>query len=115
MSHSRKLTEVLQEYIRKKQRLKWNTVDSYCRAWGKLIKARGDIMVSDFGHNDAEDFEEYLFGEGLAPGAVKANINMVKCIMNCSWWRGHRHGDPFSGLKLPRSVRILWNFLAMAE
>lgn len=102
MSHSRKLTEVLQEYLRKKQRLKWNTRDSYSRAWNKLIKAKGDIMVSDFGHNDAEDFEEYLFEQGLKPGAVKSNIKMVKCIINWSWRRGYRKGDPFSGLKLPK-------------
>jgi len=102
MSHSRKLTEVLQEYLRKKQRLKWNTVDSYSRAWNKLISAKGDMMVSDFDYNDAEDFEEYLFDEGLVPGAVKSNIKMVKVVMRWAWRRRYRQGDPFCGLSLPK-------------
>lgn len=124
MSHSRKLTEVLQEYLRKNHRLKWNTMDSYSRAWNKLIKAKSDMIVSDFNQNDAEDFEEYLFGEGLAPGAVKSNIKMVKCIMNWAWRRGYREGDPFSVLKLPKvpqkEIRVytdaeLYGMLAVAN
>jgi len=102
MSHTRKLTEVFLEYRQKNQKLKWNTLDSYSRAWNKLIEAKGDIMVSDFGYNDAEDFQSYLFEQGLRAGAVKSNVKMVKCIMNWSWRRGYREGDPFNGLRLPK-------------
>ena len=96
----RKLTEVLEEYRQKKKRLRWNTIDSYSRAWNKLIDFTGDIMVSDF--DNAEDFEAYLFEQALAAGAVKSNMKMVKVIMRWAWQKDYRQGDPFSGLRLPR-------------
>jgi len=100
---SRKLlTEVIEEYLRKKQRLKWLTLDFSKRAWGKLIEAKGDMIITDFTHNDAEDFEEHLFCSGLSPVSVRSNIKMVKCVMNWAWQRGYRQGDPFCGLRLPR-------------
>lgn len=62
------LSEVFEEYLIKNQRLKWNTVDGRTRAWGKLIRAKRDMLISDFCYDDAEDFQEYLFNEGLVPG-----------------------------------------------
>jgi integrase len=103
MCQQRKLlTEVFEEYLRKNQRLKWATRDSAARAWNKLIKAVGDMEISGFNHNEAEDFQEYLFNEGLAPGAVRSNMKMVRPVMNWAKRRGYRQGDPFEGLRLPR-------------
>ena len=96
------LSEVFEEYLRKNQRLRWNTVDGRTRAWGKLIKAKGDMNVSDFNYDDAEDFQEYLFDEGLSPGSVKSYIKKVKTVFNWAWFKGYREGDPFSGLRLPK-------------
>ncbi len=96
------LSEVFEEYIRKNQRLKWATKDGRRRAWGKLIKAKGDMNVRDFTYDDAEDFQEFLFGQGLAPGAVRSYIKKVKSVFNWAWFKGYRQGDPFSGLKLPK-------------
>jgi len=104
MSQS-KLTEVFEEYLRKNQQLKWTTRDSAARAWNKLVKAVGDMDVSEFGYNEAEDFQEFLFNEELAPGAVRSNLKMVRPVMNWAKRRGYRVGDPFEGLRLPRVAR----------
>ncbi len=96
------LSEVFEEYLRKNQRLKWSTRDGRRRAWGKLIKAIGDMDISKFTFDDAESFQESLFGEGLAPGAVRSYIKKVKPVFNWAWFKGYREGDPFAGLKLPK-------------
>ena len=96
------LSEVFEEYLRKNQRLRWNTVDGRTRAWGKLIKATGDMSISDFNYDNAEDFQAYLFSEGLSAGSVISYIKKVKTVFNWAWFKGYREGDPFYGLRLPR-------------
>ena len=107
------LSEVFEEYLIKNQRLKWNTVDGRTRAWGKLIRAKRDMLISDFCYDDAEDFQEYLFNEGLAPGAVRSYLKKVRPIFNWAWFKGYREGDPFKGLKLPKvpqkEIRVYTN------
>ena len=107
------LSEIFEEYIRKNPRLKWNTRDGRTRAWGKLIKCKGDMMIADFTYDDAEDFQEYLFSEGLAPGAVMSYIKKVRPVFNWAWFKGYRQGDPFKSLKLPKvpqkEIRVYTN------
>lgn len=96
------LSEVFEEYLHKNPRLRWNTVDGRRRAWGKLIKATGDMNIQDFTFDDAENFQVYLFSEGLAPGAVTSYIKKVKTVFNWAWFKDYRQGDPFAGLRLPK-------------
>lgn len=102
MSQKHKLTEVFVEYLRKNRRLKWTTRDAATRAFTKLVKAVGDMDVSEFGHNQAEDFQEFLFNGELKPGAVRSNLKMVRPVFNWAKRRGYRQGDPFASLGLPR-------------
>jgi len=99
---ARKLTEILTEYLEKNQQLKFNTRQAHKYAWAKLVDFKRDILVSELNHNDIEDFRAYLFNSGLKPGAVKSNLKMCRPVLNWACRRGHRQGDPFIGLKLPR-------------
>ena len=101
MSQKHKLTEVFEEYLRKNQRLKWTMREAATRAFNKLVKAVGDMDVSEFGHNEAEDFQEFLYNEKLKPGAIRSNMKMVRPVFNWAKRRGYRQGDPFESLGLP--------------
>jgi len=98
----RKLTETLKEYLEKNQQLKYNTRQAHKYAWAKLIEAKGDVMVSELSHNDIEDFKEYLYNQGLKPGAVKSYLKMCRPVLSWAKRRGYRQGDPFKDLKMPR-------------
>jgi len=60
------------------------------------------MFIQDFTFDDAEDFQAFLFNEGLAAGAVRSYIKKVRPVMNWAWFKRHRQGDPFKGLKLPK-------------
>jgi len=102
MSQTCKLSNVLEEYIRKNQRLKWNTLYLTKGTWAKLIKAKGDMVIGDFTSNIAEDFQASLFDEGLKPGAVKSYIKMTMCVTSWAQRRGCLDHNPFEGFKFPR-------------
>jgi len=103
MEHStEKISEVLEVYLRKNQRLKSATRYRRRYIWGLLIEATNDMDISEFGYNDAEDFQEWLYGRNLAPSSIKSYIKATQAMMRWCWKRGYREGDPFEELQKPR-------------
>ena len=97
-----KISKLLDIYISKNQRLKSATKDRRRYIWGLLIKAVGDMDIADFGYNEAEDFQEWLYGRNLAASSIRSYLKAIQAMMRWSWRRGYRQGDPFDGLKKPR-------------
>lgn len=97
-----KLTQVLEEFLSKNQDLEWNTLQSYKRAWNKLIKAIGNKEIFECNKSDAEDFRSWLFRQNLKVKTVDTYIRNAKPVMAWSIRRGYRKDNPFEGLRLPK-------------
>ena len=103
MEHgTEKISDIFEFYISKNQRLKSATRDRRRYIWDLLIEATDDMNIAEFGYNDAEDFQEWLYSRNLAPSSIKSYLKAVQSIMRWCWRRGYRQGDPFEGLKKPR-------------
>ena len=114
-SKSIKLSEILSEYIRKNQRLKFSTRKRRIKIWQMLLSAVGDMDISEFGYNEAEDFQEYLYSCNLGASSIVSYIKAVQSMMNWAWQRGYRQGDPFAGLKKPRIPKLEIRVYSKAE
>lgn len=98
------LTNLIEEYLQKNgRRLKWSTRYWKKLSWSKMIAAVGDKDTADFSYNDAEDFVAGLYEQRLSIDSVRSYVNAVRTVFNWAWRRGYRQGDPFAGLKLPKS------------
>jgi len=87
MSSTRKLSELIVEYVAKNPNLKSTTRARRKYIWDLLIEAVGDIDIADFGYCQAEDFQQFLYGRDLAPSSVKSYRKAVQSMMRWSWRR----------------------------
>jgi len=115
MSSTRKLSELIGEYTDKNRNLKPMTLTRRKYIWGLLIKAIGDIYISDFGYCQAEDFQQWLYGRELSPSSVKSYRKAIQSMMRWCWRRGYRAGDPFDGLSQPRVAQAEIRIYSEAE
>ncbi len=110
-----KLSVLIGEHIKKNRRLKWATKYHRQRAWRLLIEATGDMMSTEFGYCDAEDFVEYLYSLDLVVNSIRSYIKTVRPVFRWAWRRGYREGDPFEGLKMPKSPKFEIHVYSDAE
>ena len=109
-----KLSELLEVYIVKRQRLKWSTIDWTRHAWKRLLDALGDMEVVEVSSADIEDFENFLYGE-LAPHSVKSYLKAVRPVFQWAQRRDYRSDNPFEGFKLPKVADTEVHVFAQAE
>ena len=101
-----KLSVLIEEHLAKNQRLKWSTQYHRRRAWRLIIEAVGDMETEEFQYCDAEDFVEYLYSMNLGSNSIRSYIKTVRPVFRWAWRRGYREGDPFDGLKMPKSPKF---------
>ena len=101
-----KLSVLIEQHLRKNQRLKWSTRYHRIRAWRLLIEAVGDMQSDEFDYADAEDFVEFLYGKSIGTNSIRSYIKTVRPVFRWAWRRGCRTGDPFAGLKLPKETKF---------
>ncbi|NIP28982.1 MAG: tyrosine-type recombinase/integrase [Phycisphaerae bacterium] len=109
------LSVLIGEHLAKNRRLKWATRYHRQRAWRLLIEATGDMDISEFAYSDAEDFVEYLYSKDLEVNSIRSYIKTVRPVFRWAWRRGYREGDPFDGLKLPKSPKYEIRVYSEAE
>jgi len=110
-----KLSEVLEVYIDKRQRLKWSTLEWTRQAWKRFIEALGDILTMEVVSSDIEDFENFLFGAGLASNSVKSYLKAVRTVFEWAHRRGYTDHSPFDGYKLPKAADSEIHIFSQAE
>lgn len=102
MSSTKELSILIGEYLNKNQNLKPMTLARRKYIWKLLIEAVGDIDIAEFGYNQAEDFQQWLYGRDFSPATVKSYRKAIQSMMRWCCRRGYRKGDPFDGLPSPR-------------
>jgi len=71
-----------------------------------LIEAVGDMESNEVDYCDCEDFVEYLYSLNLGANSIRSYIKTVRPVFRWAWRRGYREGDPFDGLKMPKSPKF---------
>ncbi|MBN2591598.1 MAG: site-specific integrase [Sedimentisphaerales bacterium] len=99
---TRKLNEVLKEFLSKNQDLKYHTREAYKFAWHRLIDAIGDIDISEVTRNHIEDFRSWLVGQKYKPSGIDSRLKNARPIMNWAVCRGYLESDPFKGVRRPK-------------
>ena len=110
-----KLSVLIGEHLNKNRRLKWATKYHRERAWRLLIEAIGDMESDEVEYCDAEDFVEYLYSLSLGVNSIRSYIKTVRPVFRWAWRRGYREGDPFEGLKMPKSPKFEIHVYSDAE
>lgn len=101
---TQKLSMLLEQYITKRQRLKWSTVNWKRQAWKRFVEAVGDMPVGELRPADMETFENYLYGLALSPNSIRSYLTAVGPILDWAMRREYLSSNPAAGYKLPRAV-----------
>lgn len=99
---AQRLSMLLEAYLTKKKRLKWSTIQQTRPAWNHLIAAVGDLDVAEIGYDEIEDYESYLFSQGLRCRSVKSYLVAVRPVFKWAVRKEYAAANPFEGYKMPR-------------